>query len=174
MAASRRRRVGPTGALVERQGDALKELGLWSRWLVTVESALLAGIVAAGWLGGSLWCLLAALAAFALSLASATMVLGAIPDALQKLPIRVDGRADIYVFRFKGLTLRWWARGQHVLAGLGLAFILTWAVTAIWQAAERGAPNPAAGWRFDPGEAPRALDGSAACVAAQLSSPARR
>jgi hypothetical protein len=135
--------VGRAAAVAEQQAEALKELGHWSRWLVAVESALLAGIVAAGWLGGPVWLLIGALVAFSLSLASATMVLGAIPDALQRRPIRSGARGDIYAFVFKGVPLRWWARGQHLLAGAGLAFLFGWAMTSLAERAALRPPSPA-------------------------------
>jgi hypothetical protein len=125
----------------DRQVDGLKSLADWSKWIVSIQIALVGGLVVAVFKGKGLEnyancdLLVAALICFLGSIFAATMLLGAIPAALERVPIRTarvrresdDAEAlnrdcDMYSFEFLGFQIRLYAgiQGPLFLAGLFL------------------------------------------------------
>jgi hypothetical protein len=112
----------------DKQGEALKALGDWSKWLISIETALIAGMIAVintkpeimqGEMAGVMK---VAGASFGISIVFATLLLGAIPNAMQEVPILKDGKRDVHSYKhFDLIPLRGHAAIQHIgfLVGLG-------------------------------------------------------
>lgn len=124
------------------QTEALKALADWCKWLITLETALSGGIIAIIATGNFAVLVGIALAAFFVSVVSASMLFGAIPDALQRVPIPAPasqsdsgGRSagyDIYEFKMHGWFKLWALAGtHHVFALVGFFFLILFGLSKV-------------------------------------------
>lgn len=117
-------------ALASRQSAALKALADWSKWLIAVETSVLAGLFITRGFDPPPDLPSEAIYSFSASIIFATMLMGAIPDAIQKLPINnryIFDTNSIYGYRqFYIFPIGIWAFLQHLFALVGLGFMLAW------------------------------------------------
>lgn len=126
--------------LEKKQTEALKALADWSKWLITLETALSTALIAIiaqghgdGWLGAALVC-------FFVSIFFAAMLMGAIPDALQVVPIEDKDGQNLGIYAYKQFhnikwppptRILWHAFFEHVFAVLGLFLVLIFGILHI-------------------------------------------
>ena len=115
---------GDSENIANRQTEALKALADWSKWLIVVETTI-SGFLIASHLDDPF--VLAALISFFVSILAATLLMGAIPAALQKVPHK-DG---IYWFlqfsdrpRLPSVPIVYFAAVEHIFAGVGFTSLL--------------------------------------------------
>lgn len=121
-----------TNKTANTQTEALKALADWSKWLISIETALSALLIAI--LEGKITLtqnndefLCGALFAFVLSILAATMLLGAIPPSLESVPIFRQNTKypDFYAYKCLGvISLRSLAGIEHIQFLLGIGFLL--------------------------------------------------
>jgi hypothetical protein len=88
------------------QVEGLKALADWTKWIVSLQTAVVGGIVIAilkgeiGASGGSITLLVAAAVCLVVSIIAATMLMGQIPPAIERAPIRQSASEafDMYSF----------------------------------------------------------------------------
>jgi hypothetical protein len=118
----------------EGQEKAIESLRDWSKSLMTLQLAAVAGCVAVlqiGVAGLPRLFLVLAIAAFALSLLTASVILGMTPTVLQRLPLRDEsGRlASVYDCDvWHGVRLRTIVQLQYLFFIAAGAFFVLWVI----------------------------------------------
>ena len=114
-----------------KQFEALKALADWSKWLISLESALIVARIALAKDIPISDIAVVALFCFALSILAAAWLLGAVPGAMERIPIRDKEKPNIYAYRqFRDLAIGipiWvFALSEHLFFAVGLIlFILS-------------------------------------------------
>jgi hypothetical protein len=96
----------PRASSRSNQVEGLKALADWAKWIVSIQTAVVGGLVIAilkGEIeaaGGSVTLLVAAAVCLVVSIIAATMLMGQIPAAIERAPIRQSeqGGFDMYSF----------------------------------------------------------------------------
>lgn len=106
----------------DRQIEALKALADWSKWLVSLQTALIFGALVGL---DKTPCVKAGIISFLVSIVAAGMLSGAVPNALQSVPVPNRTRPDIYEFKHLWVfKLRVLAFVEHTAALVGLLLLI--------------------------------------------------
>jgi hypothetical protein len=127
--------------------EGLKLISDWSKWLITVEAAAI-GVIGAylkkSTVNPPLTAKVLATVAtcsFAISIAAAALLLLSLPEIAQQL----DGKSNIWLTRDSVIgrvfhaTTQTFATMESFFFGVGVVFLATLVVLAIWSTAFRGA-----------------------------------
>lgn len=120
------------------QLEGLKALADWAKWIVSIQTAVVGGLVIAilkGEIGtsagGSITLLVAAAVCLVVSIIAATMLMGQIPPAIERAPIRQSGEGGFDMYSFPhhlwpfnrlGVQIRHLAGAVHTCFIAGVLF----------------------------------------------------
>lgn len=119
--------------IAEKQCEALKALADWSKWLISLESALIVARIALATDHPISRIAVWAFFCFALSILAAAWLLGAVPGAIEQIPICDKEKPNIYAYRqFQdfaiGIPIWIFALSEHLFFAVGLIlFVLSFA-----------------------------------------------